>query len=118
MNIFNREITTMLLPREKHKSWTPTEGRNKHIDSFFSTFLNLYNNSITNIQKNTEDNISTKQRTAIDKLTTNTNIVLKEEDKGGAITIINTSDYITDCALLLNDTLTYLITSSDITDNI
>ena len=38
MNIFHREITTMLLPREKHKSWTPTEGRNKHIDSFFFTF--------------------------------------------------------------------------------
>ena len=38
------------------------------------------------------------------ELSTNTNIVVMEADKGGAITIINTSDYITDCVLLLNDT--------------
>ena len=50
------------------------------------------------------------------ELSTNTNIVVKEADKGGAITIINTSDYITDCALLLNDTKTYQTTSSEIID--
>ena len=47
------------------------------------------------------------------ELSTNTNIVLKEADLGGAITIINTSDYIADCTLL-NDTKTYQTTSSDI----
>ena len=52
----------------------------------------------------------------MNELSTNTNIVVKEADKGGAITIINTSDYITDCSLLLNDTKTYQTTSSDITD--
>ena len=48
------------------------------------------------------------------ELSTNTNIVVKEADKGGAIVIINTSDYITDCVLLLNDAKTYQTTSSDI----
>ena len=50
------------------------------------------------------------------ELSTNTNIVVKEADNGGAITIINTSDYITDCVLLLNDKKTYQTTSSCITD--
>ena len=40
----------------------------------------------------------------MNELSTNTNIVVKEADKGGAITIINTSDYITDCVLLLYET--------------
>ena len=42
--------------------------------------------------------------------------MVKEADKGGAITIINTSDYITDYVLLLNDAETYQTTSSEIID--
>ena len=41
---------------------------------------------------------------------------MKQADKGEAITIINTSDYITDCVLLLNDAKTYQTTSSKIID--
>ena len=77
---------------------------------------NHYNNLITNIPTNTLNNLSTKQRTAMKELSTNTNIVVKEADKGGAITIINNSEYITDCVLLLNDTKTYQTTSSEIID--
>ena len=50
------------------------------------------------------------------ELSSNTNIVVKEADKGGAITIINTNDYITDCVLLLNDAKTYKTMSSEIID--
>ena len=101
--------------RKTNKSWTPPEGRSEHIDSFIKKVRNHYNNLITNFQINTENNHSTKQRTAMKELSTNTNIVGKEADKGGAITIIDTSDYITDCVLLLNDTKTYH-TSSKIID--
>ena len=41
---------------------------------------------------------------------------MKKADKGGSITIINTSDYIADCVLLLNDANTYQTTSSEIID--
>ena len=68
------------------------------------------------IAPNTENNLSTRQRAAMKELSTNANIVVKEADTGGAITIINTSDYITDCVLLLNDTKTYQTTSSEIID--
>ena len=50
------------------------------------------------------------------ELSTNTSIVVKEADKGGATTIINNSDYITDCVLPLNDEKTYQTTSSEIID--
>ena len=42
--------------------------------------------------------------------------MVKEAEKGGAITIINTSDYLMDRALLLRDIKTYQTTSSDIID--
>ena len=48
------------------------------------------------------------------ELSANTYIAVKEADKVGIITIINTCDHITDCALLLNDTKTYHATPSDI----
>ena len=98
-----------------NKSWTPPEGWCGHIESLTKKVRNHYKNLINNIPTKTENNLSTKQQTAMKELSTNTNIVGKEADKGGAITIIDTSDYITDCVLLLNDTKTYH-TSSKIID--
>ena len=77
---------------------------------------NNYNNFITNIPSNTENNLSIKQRTSMKEISTNTNIAEKGADKEGAITINNTCDHITDCALLLNDTKIYQTASSDIID--
>ena len=102
--------------KNTNKSWTPPEGRIKHIDSFKNNVRNHYNNLFTNIPTSTEYNLSTKRRTSMKELSTNTYIAVKEADKGGAITIINTCDYITDCALLLNDTKTYQTTSPDTID--
>ena len=46
-------------------------------------------------------------------LSSNNDIVIKEADKGGAITIINKEDYITDCNTLLEDDITYHKTTTD-----
>ena len=64
---------------------------------------NHYNNFITNIPTDTQNNLSTNQRTAMKELSTNTNIVLKEADKGGANSFIIASNCISDCILLLNE---------------
>ena len=66
--------------------------------------------------KHTKNHLSTKQRRAMKELSTNTNIVVKEADKGGAITIVNASDHITDGTLLLDDAKTYQATPSNIID--
>ena len=47
------------------------------------------------------------------ELSNNTNIVIKEADKGGAITIIYKEDYVHDCKLILADNSTYLVTTTD-----
>ena len=48
----------------------------------------------------------TYQQTALKDLSSSNDIVIKEADKGGAITIINNDDYITDCNTLLEDNST------------
>ena len=57
-----------------------------------------------------------QQQKALRKLSNNTNIVIKEADKGGAITIVNKEDYIHDCSLILADNSTYLRTTSDMVE--
>ena len=96
-----------------NKSWTPPEGRSEQIDSLKKKVRIHYNNLITNILTDAENNLSTTQRSAMKELSANTTIVVREADKVGGITIINTSDYITDCFLLLNDAKTYQTTSSE-----
>ena len=51
---------------------------------------------------------------ALRELSNNTHIVIKEADKGGAITITNKEDDIHDCNLILTDNSTYQKTTSDI----
>ena len=67
-------------PEKNNKSWTPPEGRSEHIDSFTKKVRNHYNNLITNIPTNTENNLSTKQRTTMNELSIYTNIVVMEAD--------------------------------------
>ena len=92
--------------------WIPPNGRNTFIDSFvnytYCTRDQCYN-FISNTPHNVKSNLPKQQQ---GELSNNTNIVIKEADKGGAITIINKEDYIHDCSLILTDNSTYLKTTS------
>ena len=45
------------------------------------------------LDKKSYDNISSKERAAIQSLKRNKNIIIKPADKGGATVILNRSDY-------------------------
>ena len=74
----------------------------------FNSYRGLYS-VLTLIQKDknkhthvrtyiyTRSNLPTNQQTALKDLSSKNDIVIKEADKGGAITIINKEDCITDC---------------------
>ena len=55
----------------------------------------------------------TNQQAALKVLSSNNDIVIKEADKGGAITIVNKEDYIADCNTLLEDNSTYHKSTTD-----
>ena len=97
----------------KTKEWTPPDGRNQFIDSFVNRARTYYDNFVSSISHDTRSNLPTNQQTALKDLSSNNDIVIKEADKGGAITIINKEDYITDCNTLLEDNSTYHKTTTD-----
>ena len=96
--------------------WTPPNGRNTFIDSFVNYTRDQYNNLISNTPHSVKPNLPKQQQKALRELSNNANIVIKEADKGGAITIIKKDDYIHDCSLILADNRTYLKTTSDMVE--
>ena len=97
----------------KTKEWTPPDGRNQFIDSFVNRARTYYDNFVSSISHDTRSNLPNNQQSALKDLSSNNDIVIKEADKGGAITIINKEDYITDCNTLLEDNSTYHKTTTD-----
>ena len=90
----------------KTKEWTPPDGGNQFIDSFVNRARSYNDNFVSSISHDTKSNLPTNQQTAPKDLSSNNDIVTKEADKGGAISIINKDDYITDCSTLLEDSST------------
>ena len=97
----------------KTKEWTPPDGRNQFIDSFVNRARTYYDNFVSSISHDTRSNLPNNQQSALKDLSSNNDIVIKEADKGGAITIINKEDYITDCNTRLEDNSTYHKTTTD-----
>ena len=62
------------------------------MDSFVNYTRDQYNNFISNTPHSVRPNLPRQQQRAHRELSNNTNIVVKEADKGGAITIINKED--------------------------
>ena len=58
-------------------------------------------------------NITMEERSAINDLTKNSDIVIKEADKGSAIVVMNTDDYLAECHRQLDDTTYYKPLSKD-----
>ena len=97
----------------KTNEWTPPDGRNQFIDSFVNRARTYYDNLVSSISHDTRSNLQNNQQSALKDLSSNNDIVIKEADKGGAITIINKEDYITDSNTLLEDNSTYHKTTTD-----
>ena len=97
----------------KTKEWTPPDGRNQFIESFVNRARTYYDNFISSISLDTTSNHPNNQQAALKDLSSNNDIVIKEADKGGAITIINKEYYIADCNTLLEDNSTYHKTTTD-----
>ena len=64
---------------------------------------------------NRKQNITNEERQAIKDLAKNKDITIKPADKGGAIVILNTTDYIKEAERQLSDKATYPTTDTDLT---
>ncbi|KAJ8028402.1 hypothetical protein HOLleu_30622 [Holothuria leucospilota] len=82
---------------------TPPNGRNSDIDKFNKVAkLHLDNFLKENLNSRTADNLTSQEARAIRTLRSNKNIIIKRADKGGAITILNTKDYVREAEIQLS----------------
>ena len=67
------------------------------------------------LPKHHMNNISSEERKAIQQLTNNKSITIKPADKGGAVVVLNTTDYINEGLRQLGDSNFYIETPEDLT---
>ena len=83
---------------------TPLPGR----DVFLDSFISKVSTEVMSKTKNpSTHNLTTEEKSALKDLTNNNLITIKPADKGGAVVIQNTTDYITECNRQLQDTHFY-----------
>lgn len=76
------------LIRNKSK-FTPKKGRNRELDEYIDSITKFPLQPKSNVKRN----ISKREQQAIKRLQTDSSIVIKEADKGGAIVIMDSSYY-------------------------
>lgn len=102
----DRPNTKTQLPGLSNTSWTPKERRDQNLDMY-----------ITAVQKDVvrvyaqhrpvRNNLSTDEREALNSLQADTGIVIKPADKGGAIVILDKSEYLEEGMRQLSDSQFY-----------
>ena len=105
--------TTCLRKIKEKSNWRAPSG-SPALEIFIS--LNEINTSKIPAQKIKNQNITENERQAIKTLSRDRSLTIKPADKGGAIVIQNTVDYVNEAHRQLNDTQTYVKTQKDLTE--
>ena len=100
-----------------NSNWSPPSGRHQTLDLYIECFRKQSHAEIMKLDQKSYDNISCKERAAIQSLKRNKNIIIKPADKGGATVILNRSDYIKEGKNQLNHQQNYQTLSLDPTKN-
>ena len=81
------------LSKLNNSNWTPPSGRHQTLDLYIECFRKQSHAEIIKLNQKSHDNISCKERAALQNLKRNKNIIIKPADKGEATVILNRSDY-------------------------
>ena len=91
------------------KGWTPPSGQDQNLDAYCNQTENIIlNEAERHLNK---QNITKKERLALEDLKNDPEIIIKPADKGGKIVIMNTTDYETECLRQLNNNEVYVETA-------
>lgn len=90
---------------KKERSFNPNKGPNLQLEKFISDIEETATNYLPN--KNLHSNLTLPQWQALKDLRNDKSIIIKPADKGGALVILNTNDYIEKCMAHLDDSSVY-----------
>ncbi|GFR58486.1 hypothetical protein ElyMa_000031600 [Elysia marginata] len=77
----------------KPSPFTPDSGRDIALDTYIKAVTTAI---MTQRQKVVSPNLILDEKTALKELKTNTDIIIKPADKGGAVVVMNTTEYTTE----------------------
>ncbi|XP_075435995.1 uncharacterized protein LOC142472734 [Ascaphus truei] len=96
------------MSREKQTSnWIPQTGRNPTLDRYIESFSHSAKTTILYKVRKQTYNLTLMERRALESLKANHNITIKPADKGGAVVIMNTTDYLREAHRQLSDSKYY-----------
>lgn len=95
---------------KESSGWTPPPGKDEELDCYINTVERQIDSLPFNIPK---PNISKELTQAMFDLINNQDIIIKPADKGGAVVVLNTEDYIKEGLRQLNDIEYYVRTTQD-----
>ena len=90
-----------------NKTWTPPPKVHHTIKTFSESFQKQIDQHPSEATPRNTYNLSTEERLELQRLRQKNDIIIIKADKGGAITILNLEDYITDAYKQLNNTQCY-----------
>ena len=102
----------------KPTGWTPPAGRNATLDTYCDTLCTYTENfnAARNVNNHPVDNMTKDQRCALKNLqekVKNRDIRISKADKGGAVVVQDTDDYIKEAERQLNNPLHYKLLAKD-----
>ena len=110
----NDDITIQLF--KKKSDWNPPKSKNDNLEAFINTTKSeIKSNLLPNKKIN---NLSKNERTAIKNLSERNDITIKPADKGSAVVVMDTQQYIEEGNRQLKNTNFYKQLQSDPTDSI
>ena len=100
---------------KRQSTWTPPKTSHE-----IQTFITAAGNDINEAPRKAtpKDNLNKKEREAIKNLQERDDIIITKADKGGAVVIWNTNDYIEEANRQLNDASAYKKLDADPTEKI
>ncbi|XP_060073403.1 uncharacterized protein LOC132553191 [Ylistrum balloti] len=91
-HFFRNQPASEPQPFRKASGWTPPSGIDSHLD----TFLNIITETIKTevAPRKVKNNLTKQERLALESLMNNVEIIIKPADKGGAVVVMDKTDYI------------------------